>query len=117
MRYRKLVNGDYSFGQQDQFFIDQPEAVAQAVSTQLQLIQGSWFLDNTAGVPYFTRVLGENTMNTYAITIQEAILNTPGVRDLSSFNSFVDVTTRKAYVYCMIDTIYGTTPFTFGDRL
>lgn len=114
MRYRKRINGDYSFGQRDQFYFNQPEVVAQAVDTQLLLIQGSWFLDKEAGTPYYSKILGENTMNTYVFAIQEVILSTPGVKGILSFNSFINKTTRKAEVYCLIDTIYGATPFVLG---
>lgn len=42
MRYRREdENGDYTFGRGDSgFFVDCPEAVAQAVKTRLQLWQG-----------------------------------------------------------------------------
>jgi hypothetical protein len=60
MRYRKLdANGDYTFGGgSNDFLVNTPETVAQAVMTRLNLLQGEWFLDTTAGMPwspaYFT---------------------------------------------------------------
>ena len=117
MTYRKLdANGDYTFGQGSaNFFIDQPEAVGQAVMTALKLFQGEWFLDTTAGTPYNSQILGAGMVATYDAAIQDVILSTQGVKSILSYISSVNTATRSAEINCTIDTIYGVT--TVGSTL
>ena len=109
MIYRKLdLNGDYSFGQKNNnFLVNSPDAVAQAVKTRLGLIQGEWFLNINEGVPYNTQILGFGNMLKYDFVIQEAVLNTQGVNKLLSYNSQVNTNTRKVSIQFEIDTVYG----------
>lgn len=114
MRYRQLdSSGDYVFGgNAADFFVNSPEAVAQAVKTRLGLMEGEWFLDTTVGTPYFTKVLGAGVMQQYDQAIQEVILNTQGVQTLDEYASDVDLSTRAATIVCLITTIYGKIQFT-----
>lgn len=109
MIYRKLdAAGDYTFGQGSaNFLVDSPAAVAQAVSTRLKLIQGEWFLDVNAGVPYNTQVLGFGTIPYYDFAIKDAIMNTPGVSSMVSYSSYIQ--DRAVNITATIDTIYGQT--------
>lgn len=111
MRYRELSpTGDYVFGQGSQeFLVNSPQCVAQAVGTRLKLLQGEWFLDVTAGTPYSTQVLGTHTQATYDIAIQNEILGTEGVLSISNYTSNVDTVTRALGISATIDTIYGQT--------
>jgi hypothetical protein len=110
MRYRKLdANGDYTFGQGlSNFFIDVPEAPAQAARTRLLLWLGTWFLDLTAGVPYLTKVLGKYTGQTRDPVLQATILQTEGVLSLDSYSSSFDPNTRAFTVNAQAETIFGT---------
>jgi hypothetical protein len=114
MRYRKLdANGDYTFGHsQDDFYVDQPEAVAQAVQTGLRLFQGEWFTNTSAGVPWRQSILGKYSQNAYDLILKAQILNTQGVKTIDSYSSSVDETTRLPTVTATIDTIYGSIPVT-----
>jgi len=109
MKYRKLSeSGDYVFGHNKaDFFIDVPEAVAQAIETRLLLIEGEWFLDITRGTPYYTKVLGTGTKPQYDLAIQQVILTTPGVESLVEYSSFVNETTRHLTIEATVNTIYG----------
>jgi len=109
MIYRKLDSrGDYTFGQQSgNFWVNQPEAVAQAIQTRLGLVQGEWFLDPTVGVPYDTKILGMDRMASYDQAIQGAILDTQGVNEIVDYVSGVNTETRRAFVACTVDTVYG----------
>ena len=117
MSYRKLdSNGDYTFGQGvNNFYVDQPETVGQAVMTKLKLFQGEWFLDTTAGTPYSSQILGAGMVATYDAAIQDVILSTPGVNSIISYTSSVNTATRSAEINCTIDTIYGIA--TIGSTL
>lgn len=118
MRYRKLTpDGDYTFGKGDgNFLLNSPATVAQAIQTALQLIQGEWFLDITAGVPYNTQVLGTGTKAIYDATIQAAILEVVGVLNIVNYLSRIDPSTRKATVTCTVDTVYGEANFTVTQK-
>jgi hypothetical protein len=114
MRYRKLdANGDYTFGQsQDNFWVNVPEAVAQAVQTGLKLFQGEWFIDTSAGVPWRQNILGKYSSNAYDMILKAQILNTQGVQTLNSYTSTESTQTRGLTVNATIDTIYGSTQVT-----
>lgn len=109
MRYRKLsADGDYTFGQGTaNFFIDDPEAVGQAVQTRLLLLTQEWFLDVTEGTAYSTDILGKGTQAKRDLEIKRRILGTPGVKSMLSYVS--KVVDRDFVVQTQIDTIYGQT--------
>lgn len=118
MRYRILTSDDdYSFGNgQLDFYNNVPAAVGQAVETRLLLFLGEWYLDITAGTPYFQGVLGKHSQAEADATIQQVALGTTtddgttiAVTDLSSYLSTIDPDTRAMDVELAIDTIYGPT--------
>ena len=102
---------DYTFNGTglSQFYINTPAAVAQAVKTRLELVQGEWFLDINAGTPYNSQILGAGKISSYDQAIREVILNTVGVTEIveNLYSSFVDPITRAASVQCTINTLYG----------
>jgi hypothetical protein len=114
MRYRSEdASGDYTFGLNGtNFLIDSPETVAQAVKTRLGLIQGEWFLDQTAGTPYNTEILGAHTQATRDLALQTIILDTQGVTEILEYASYLNPATRAFTWAATIDTEYGTTTVT-----
>jgi len=118
MIYRKLSSsGDFTFGKgAGDFLSNSPETVAQAIRTAIQLVQGEWFIDVTAGVPYHTKVLGAGTKPTYDMALQAAILGVTGVLNITNYLSNVDPSTRKATVQVTVDTIYGSASFTVTQK-
>jgi hypothetical protein len=121
MRYRKLTPSkagsdvgayDYTFGRgKENFWVDVPDAVGQAVLTRLKLETGQWFLDREDGTPWNTRVLGKYTGSTRDPTLRARILDTNGVNEIIGFSSSVNPETRDYSVVVVLDTIYGrTTP-------
>jgi hypothetical protein len=121
MRYRKLdANGDYSWGHgQADFWVDQPEAVAQAILTRLKLWTGEWFLDLSEGTAWMPNVptagdpgvVGAQSANAQRdIILQNRILGTQGVKSLISYSSRVDPVARRFFVFATVDTIYSTQP-------
>ncbi|WP_144156565.1 hypothetical protein [Paraburkholderia sp. BCC1885] len=115
MRYRMLdANGDYTWGQAGQnFLINSPAAVGQAILTRLKLMQGEWFLDQTAGTPY-DQILGAGTESTRDLAVQTVILQTQGVSEIVEYASYLNPTTREFIWAVTVDTIYGTTTVTNG---
>lgn len=111
MRYRKLSDdGDYTFGGgQLNFWRDVPEAVGQAVQTRLLLWLGEWFLNIDEGTPYMIGILGKHSKEVADITIQDRILGTQGMVDISQYDSTVSPENRDMIVAASIDTVYGPT--------
>ncbi|AMX20341.1 hypothetical protein ACT4VJ_16365 [Acinetobacter baumannii] len=109
MRYRKLdENGDYSFGQgQNNFHINTPEGVAQAVMTRLKFWVGEWFADTSDGTGWTTDVLGKYTDHLFELMIRQRILETQGVLRIDSFDSQFNGETRTLSIQSSITTIYG----------
>lgn len=107
MKYRKLdANGDYQFGREGEFFIDEPDGVRQAIETRLLLMTNEWFLDSNEGTPYDPDILGYNTATTRDPAIIDRILGTPGVREILQYSSSVDEA-RVFRVNALVATIYG----------
>lgn len=111
MRYRKLSpTGDYVFGQSaNDFYNNVPAAPGQAVKTSLLLFQGEWFLDSSVGTPYFVGILGKHSQALADATVQNQILNTEGVTNITQYTSNIDPATRAYSVEAAINTVYGPT--------
>ena len=110
MRYRRLdpETGDYTFGRsQGNFWIDQPEGVAQSVMTRLRLEFGTWFADTGDGTPWATQVLGERTRATRDVVVQDRTLGTIGVTTIANYASTLNVNTREWTAAMVINTVYG----------
>lgn len=112
MRYRALTSGgDMTFGRGGQdFLINTPETVGQAVMTRLRLLSGEWFLNLEEGTPYSTQILGKGTGFTYDQAIRDRILGTEGVLEIVSYSSLLSG--RDLSVDCTINTAYGETVVT-----
>lgn len=106
IRYRQLdQNGDMSWGANlANFYIDNGQAVAQAVLTRLRLWLGEWFLDTSQGVPYLTKVFGKNTQATADTVIRSIILGTLGVTSIASYQSVFNRQTRAITIQCSVYT-------------
>jgi len=109
MRVRKMsANGDMTFGGgQTNFWINVPDAVAQAVKTRLALRLGEWFLDTSDGTPWNTRVLGKYTGSVRDATLRARILGTPNLTKITVYSSSVNRDSRAYSVNLIADTSFG----------
>ena len=107
MRYRKLdADGDYTIGTGQDFFVNSPEAVAQAVLTRLRLWRGEWFVDTKDGTPWATDILGKRLQGrNYNAAIKQRILGTEGVTEITAYDSTYDGETRRVAINATINTI------------
>lgn len=66
-----------------------PAYTRQAVSIRLKFFLGEWFLDLTAGIPYYQRIFKkqQNAKAQIDAIFKDAILGTPTVNSLKQFNS------------------------------
>lgn len=111
MRYRKLSSsGDYTFGNgQNDFYRDVPAAVGQAAQTRLLLWLGEWFLDTEEGTYYFQGILGKKTKEQADTTIQDRVLGTLNIVDITEYESVIDPDTRALSIEMKINTAFGPT--------
>jgi hypothetical protein len=109
VRYRKLsASGDYVIGSGQDFLVNNPEAVAQAVLTRLRLWRGEWFINVADGTPWNQEILGKRQRGKSPDgAIKKRILGTEGVREILSYSSNFDGNTRSLTVNATIATIYG----------
>lgn len=106
-------NGDYTFGSgSGNFLVNSPQAVVQCVVTALELFQGEWFLDKTAGMPWKTEVLGFNTQSLYDNAVQTVIRGVQGVIGITSYHSSLNTETRELSIVAQIATAFGNTSLT-----
>jgi len=112
MRYRALTaDGDSTFcSGSTAFLVNIPATVAQAVLTRLRLLAGEWFLDFIEGTPYGSEVVGKGTTNTYDAAIQQRILETQGVIEITSYQSTLDGPIRKLNITATVKSVYGVVP-------
>jgi hypothetical protein len=100
--------GDMTFGRgQNDFLVNQPEAVAQLVMTRLRLNYGEWFADTADGTPWNARVLGERTQGTRDAVVRSRVFDTQGVSALTGYNSLSEPNTRNWTAAMVIRTVYG----------
>jgi hypothetical protein len=101
-------SGDYTLGSGSDFLKDSPDAVAQAVMTRLKLWKSEWFVDTSDGTPYMQDVLGKRFQRSNPDSaIKSRILGTPGVTEITSYDSTFDGNTRAFSVTATINTFYG----------
>jgi hypothetical protein len=109
MKYRKLdANGDFSFGRGNQnFLVDSPQAVAQAIKTTLALYQGEWFIDTSVGMPWLTQVIGFNTQSIYDDAIKSKVQQVSGVTSIDNYTSTLDRPSRILTVSMKLTTDFS----------
>jgi hypothetical protein len=109
MRYRKLTSdGDYVFGSgKNDFLVNTPETVAQAILTRLKLWLGEWFADTADGTGWNQSIVGKHSKNLYELTLRQRVLETQGVVNIIDFQSTLDPDTRCLTVTMTVNTVYG----------
>lgn len=99
---------DITFGLGLANFTKDAEATAQNIRTRLMLLQGEWFMDTDAGLPYLQRFAQKPTDLAYAESvIKKTILETEGVKALAAFSMVFDGNTRQLVVQATVTTIYA----------
>ena len=91
------------------FWVDQPEGVAQVVQTSLLLWLGEWSFDLTQGMPWIETVLGKFNEATADASVQDYVLGVEGVTGIENFLSASDQNTRRYTATFDLDTEYGET--------
>jgi hypothetical protein len=75
------------------------DAIKQHLGQRLQLFMGEWFLDTTVGLPYYQSILIKNpNLDVVQALIQNQILGTPGMLELTTFQFDYDNLARELSV-------------------
>lgn len=105
------ANHDPIYGNGQNNFLNDIQAVAQVIQTSLLLLQGEWWEDLNEGLPVFQQILGSaNGKKTDAISllIQNVILSccppfVTGVKDIVT-----TFTTSRTFTFaCVVETQFG----------
>lgn len=97
----QIVNGDL-------VWVTGKDAIKQNILQRLNTYAGEWFLDVTAGLPYFDQILVKNPdQGAIEALIQNEILNTPGVVALVTFSVSVNFSTRVLTINFSVATTDG----------
>lgn len=117
MIYRQLDNdGDYVLGRGTGEFLKGPEAVAQAIVTNLKLLLGEWWEDVNNGLPLWQSILGQpgSEVNKTSVDniIRRRILdtkigNTPLISSIDDYSSEYSAQTRNYVFEAVVTTIYS----------
>lgn len=101
-------NHDMTFGHGIADMAVDSESCAQRVKTRLLLLQGEWFLDMDAGVPWIQQITVKPANLPFAESvIKRTILETDGVSEIRKFGMALDRNTRKLTISATVATIYG----------
>jgi hypothetical protein len=108
--------GDLMTGEDgDLVLVEGVEQVMQRVRTRLRMIQGEWFLDTEAGLPWFTEVLGKNLdFDRTEAMLRHEILSTPGVLEITRFSMDYDRAKRELHLRFLFTTEDGVAEFEGG---
>ncbi len=94
------------------------EAFAQGVKSRLELVQGQWYLDRTAGMPMLENewvpprdaILGQPyAPQKLRRAVNRQFLRTPGALRLTQYSSSFDGTTRRAGVKARGQCVFADT--------
>lgn len=113
MKYRRLdENGDYTFGNGKYDFLEDIEAVPQAIKTKLNLFQGEWWEDLSEGLPFFQDIAGqfirtEEDKDIVTRLYCNRISDVDAVNSFLSVNAEFDNEKRKYSLVADINTTYG----------
>lgn len=67
--------------------VEDYETLSQHIRQRLQAFQGEWFLDLSAGVPWFQQILGKvQYLSTVETILRETVAASPGVEKVTSFS-------------------------------
>jgi hypothetical protein len=113
----QLTAGDLALVNGDLVLVDGLAAIAQDVSTRLQMFKGEWFLNTDDGIPYYEKILVKNPSIPDVIAIlSKVILSTPGVNSLTQGPSWsYNGATRAMTISFKANTIAG--PLTYTQEL
>lgn len=103
------INGDLDLHGGTINFLEAGASIVQGCRIALQFFQGEWFLDTTAGVPYWQQIFGVKSPDTGVLStlFRQALLDVEGVTDVLTLSVNFNATTRALAVAYRVDTDAG----------
>ncbi len=102
------TDGDLALTKNRMRMTDGRIETAQTLRSRLRVFEGEWFLDETAGTPYFQEVLGKSKNPRSAeAAIKAVIVGTPNVTGLLEFSFTLNKQTREASVAFKVSSPFG----------
>lgn len=111
-------NGDLAIVDGDLALVTGVDATVQFLVQSLRLFLSEWFLDETAGFPYYDEVFVKNP-NPAALDslFKTYIIDLPGVEQLLDFSLNFDVSTRQLTITGVIQAFDGEADFSVATIL
>lgn len=120
LRVRRVDSArDMTFGKGRSNYAATAEATAQRLQCEIQLILGEWFLDTSAGVPWWQPsdsdvppimgAPGPRNLSYAEGVLKAKILSVDGVDSIQAFAMSFVSSTRKLSVSCTLTTVDGDT--------
>ncbi len=104
-------NGDWLISGGDIQLIGDGPAIVQAVKIAIQFYQGEWFLDVSAGMPWWQQILVKNpNVNQIQGAFRAAILAVDGVQGINSLTLAYDPQARTLAVDFEVQANVGLLP-------
>lgn len=99
------ADGDLEVGL-DASLVAGRQAIAQGLRSELLLIQGEFFANLDAGLPWFTQIFGNKDLKRVRQLFSNAISASPGVRRIDELEVSLDAARRLEVSYS-VSTIFG----------
>lgn len=107
------TTGDITLTNGDLTMVVDADAIKQHITTRLRTFFQEWFLDSRRGIPYIQHILVKNPNPTVLDSIfKNAIIDTPGLIQITKFDIDLDKSTRELSVIFSADTENGPIDFT-----
>ena len=115
MKVRQLdKNGDWTFGNSQNNYINKKEALKQNVITRIKSCKNDWFLDSEANIGWW-EILGiKQNEGIIKNQVYNTVVATYGVTSIKNIENKVDSATRKANIKIDLKTIYDDVSLEVG---
>ena len=95
------------------------DEIIQRLVTRLNRELGEWFLNTSAGLPWYqdgNGLLGSRGKQNLNLLIRRETLQTAGINRIVKFNSIFNTTTRQFAIYMYLVTEQGVVNFTLTEE-
>lgn len=95
------------------------DEIIQRLVTRLNRELGEWFLNTSAGLPWYqdgNGLLGSRDKQNLNLLIRRETLQTVGINRIVKFNSIFNTTTRQFTIYMYLVTEQGVVNFTLTEE-
>ena len=115
MKVRQLdKNGDWTFGNSQNNYINKKEALKQNVVTRIKSCKNDWFLDSEANIGWWDILGIKNNEGIIKNQVYNTVVTTYGVTSIKNIDIQIDSATRKATIKIDLKTIYDDVSLEVG---